>query len=116
MKWLQNTWVKRVNARHGLCGHVFGGRYAAVLVEQGDYLGTLLDYVHLNPVRTGLVKPGEGLDNYQWSSLVNYTLPPRGQTLFTRAINRNALGRLRGPDRYPEPAENSSGRNWIRPP
>jgi len=77
MKWLQNTWTKRLSARHGLWGHVFGGRYKAVLVEQGDYLGTLIDYVHLNPFRAGLVKPGEGLENYQWSSLVDYTLPPR---------------------------------------
>jgi len=77
MKWLQNTWTKRFNARHRLWGHVFGGRYKAVLVEQGEYLGTLIDYVHLNPLRAGLVKLGDGLKSYQWSSLVDYTLPPR---------------------------------------
>ena len=32
MKWPQNTWTKRFNARHRLGGHVFGGRYKAVVV------------------------------------------------------------------------------------
>ncbi len=41
MKWLQNTWTKRFNARHQLWGHLFGGRYKAVLVEEGEHLGRL---------------------------------------------------------------------------
>lgn len=77
MKWLQNTWTKRFNARHQLWGHVFGDRYKAVLVGEGGYLGTLIDYVHLNPFRAGLVKLTDGLESYRWSSLRDYTLPPR---------------------------------------
>lgn len=77
MKWLQNTWTKRFNARHQLWGHLFGGRYKAVLVEEGEYLGTLIDYVHLNPFRGGLVKLEDGLESYRWSSLPDYMVPPR---------------------------------------
>lgn len=33
MKWFQNTYTRRLNTRHGKWGHVFGGRYKAVLVE-----------------------------------------------------------------------------------
>ena len=55
MKWLQNTWTKRFNARHRLWGHVFGGRYKAVPVEENEHLACLIDYVHLNPVRAGLI-------------------------------------------------------------
>ena len=74
MRWVQNTYTRRFNSRHKLWGHVFGGRYKAVLVEsdlEQHYLGNLLDYIHLNPVRAGLVDPkrGLGLLNYRWSSL-----------------------------------------------
>ena len=76
MGWLQNTYTRRFNIRHGLWGHVFGGRYKAVVVEadetgRGDYFASLLDYVHLNPVRAGLSKPEEGMGLLacRWSSL-----------------------------------------------
>jgi REP element-mobilizing transposase RayT len=76
MRWVQNTYTRRFNHRHKLWGHVFGGRYKAVLVEsdfdsEQDYLGNLWDYIHLNPVRAGLVDPkeGVGLLSYRWSSL-----------------------------------------------
>jgi len=74
MRWLQNTYTRRFNHRHKLWGHVFGGRYKAVLVEsdvdsEQDYLGNLWDYIHLNPVRSGLVDPKRSLLSYRWSSL-----------------------------------------------
>ena len=85
MSWFQSTYTQRYNARHRLWGHLFGGRYKAIPVQgrdQGgsDYLTTLMDYVHLNPVRAGLVKTtsGLGLLDYPWSSLAQgYGLPPR---------------------------------------
>ena len=74
MAWLQNTYTRRHNVRHKLWGHLFGGRYKAVLVddEMGTYLATLIDYVHLNPVRARLVRVEEGLESYEWSSLGYY--------------------------------------------
>ena len=36
MGWLQNTFTRRINTRHRLWGHVFGGRYKAILVEPGN--------------------------------------------------------------------------------
>ena len=84
MKWLQNTYTRRFNLRHGLWGHLFGGRYKAVLVEtdprdRRDYFTTLLDYVHLNPIRAGLIRLNKdlGLLSYRWSSLAGgYGLAP----------------------------------------
>ena len=76
MKWLQNTWTKRFNARHGLWGHVFGQRYKAVVVEENEHLECLIDYVHLNPVRAGLIRGKMELGDYRWSSLGDYLLPP----------------------------------------
>jgi REP element-mobilizing transposase RayT len=73
MKWLQNTYTRRLNTKHRLWGRVFGDRYKAVLVEGGnaDYFTTLLDYIHLNPARAGTVKVAEGASvrDYPWSSV-----------------------------------------------
>ena len=82
MKWLQNTVTRRFNVRHRAWGRVFGDRYKAVLVEGGEqfYYETLMDYIHLNPVRARLVRLGKGksLLDYRWSSLaMGYGLPPR---------------------------------------
>lgn len=84
MKWLQNTWTKRFNARHGLTGHVFGGRYKSVLVEDNEHLAVLIDYVHLNPVRAGLVKGSMSIADYRWSSLPDYLLAPRERSGWVR--------------------------------
>ncbi len=65
--------------KHRLRGHVFAGRYKAVLVDGDDpaYFTTLLDYLHLNPVRAGLVhrERGEVLAAYRWSSWPGYLQP-----------------------------------------
>ena len=47
MTWLQNAWTRRFNARHQLWGHLFGGRYKAIPVQEGDYLARLIYYIHL---------------------------------------------------------------------
>lgn len=77
MTWFQNTWTRRFNVRHRLWGHLFGGRYKAILVEEGDYLTRLIHYVHLNPVRAGMVNRSDGLESYPWCSLSDYMKPPR---------------------------------------
>jgi putative transposase len=71
MKWLQGTYTSRFNRRHKLFGHLFQGRYKAVVIEgaAGDYFQVVSTYIHLNPVRAGLVLPGQQkLKRYPWSS------------------------------------------------
>ncbi len=88
MTWFQSTYTKRYNARHRASGHLFGGRYKAALVEaDGEgYFRTALDYIHLNPVRAGLVKAGKGgvpgLSGYRWASLSHYTAKPSRRPAF----------------------------------
>jgi REP element-mobilizing transposase RayT len=81
MQWLQNTYTRRFNVRHRLWGRLFGDRYKAVLVEGGGYhYETLLDYLHLNPVRAGLIDPrrGQSVLDYPWSSVAGgHALLPR---------------------------------------
>ncbi len=43
------------NKRHDRAGHVFQGRYKAILVDKDVYLKELIRYIHLNPVRAGMV-------------------------------------------------------------
>lgn len=79
MKWLLGVYTKRHNIRHRLCGHLFAGRYKALIVDgsANQYLRTVCDYVHLNPVRAGLLKPEVPLEKFRWSSYPLY-LKPRG--------------------------------------
>lgn len=80
MTWLQNTYTIRFNRRHRLSGHLFQGRYKAVLVDpdEGSYFLLLADYIHLNPARAGLLKREESILEYPWSSLAHY-VAPRGR-------------------------------------
>jgi len=59
MKWLLGTYTSRFNRRHKLVGHLFSGRYKALLVDGSTpgYLKRVCDYVHLNPARAKLVPP-----------------------------------------------------------
>jgi hypothetical protein len=81
MQWLQNAYTRRFNTRYREWGRLFGDRYKAVLVEGkvGYYYETLLDYIHLNPVRAGLIKPRkkQSVLDYPWSSVGGgHALPP----------------------------------------
>ena len=55
MQWLQATFANRFNRYRGENGHLFQGRYKALPVEEGESLGPLCHYIHLNPVRAGLL-------------------------------------------------------------
>ena len=65
MRQLNGVYTQRFNRRHGRVGHVFQGRYKAILVERDSYLKELARYVVLNPVRAKRVQhPGD----WPWSS------------------------------------------------
>jgi putative transposase len=65
MRQLNGVYTQSFNRIHQRVGHVFQGRYKAILVEKESHLLELCRYVVLNPVRAGMVtKPG----NWKWSS------------------------------------------------
>ncbi|MGD0652169.1 MAG: transposase [Verrucomicrobiia bacterium] len=70
MQWLNATYTQRYNARHRTRGHLFQGRYKALLVDgdSGGYLLTVSDYIHLNPVRAKRVRTAQELWADRWSS------------------------------------------------
>ena len=86
MRWLLSTYTLRLNHRNRLFGHVFSGRYKAIVVEGSGtgYLRTACDYVHLNPVRAKLLGPQERLLAYPWSSLAWYLAAPEHRPRWMR--------------------------------
>jgi len=69
MRWINSSYALRLNRRYRQSGHVLQGRYkAALVVEQAHWIN-LSFYIHLNPVRAGMVDdPGI----YEWSSFNDY--------------------------------------------
>jgi REP element-mobilizing transposase RayT len=65
MASLQSSYAHWFNRRHERVGHLFDGRYKAFLVQEERYFTTLIGYIHMNPVRAGLVRRSEF---YPWSS------------------------------------------------
>ena len=65
MRQLNGLYTQGVNRRHRRVGHLFQGRFKAILVERDAHLLELARYVVLNPVRAGLVKNAAA---WTWSS------------------------------------------------
>jgi len=66
MRQLNGIYAQTFNRRHGRVGHLFGGRFKAILVQQESYLLNLCAYVVRNPLRWR--PPLATLDDYRWSS------------------------------------------------
>ena len=64
MQNLSFRYTRWINWREKRTGHLFQGRYKAVLVDGDSYLLELVRYIHLNPVRAGMVKEPE---EYPWT-------------------------------------------------
>ena len=68
MHWLQSTFATRFNRFRAERGHLFQGRYQALVIEPGAAAGRVANYIHLNAARAGIV-PVEQLAEFRWSSL-----------------------------------------------
>ncbi len=71
-KIIQNVsfrFTRWVNKKENRSGHLFQGRFKAILIEEDQYLLELVRYIHLNPVRAGLTEYPE---KYPWSSHNTY--------------------------------------------
>ncbi|MCP4652773.1 MAG: transposase [Candidatus Omnitrophica bacterium] len=69
MQYLNTSYTVYYNHKRKKSGHLFGGRYKSILVEQDSYYNRLTRYIHLNPVRAKILKkPGD----YRWSSYRAY--------------------------------------------
>jgi len=68
---LNTAYTNYFNRKYNRVGHLFQGRYRCILVEKDAYLLELSRYLHLNPVRAGIVQRPE---DYRWSSYLSYVI------------------------------------------
>lgn len=66
---LQQSYTQYFNRKHRKVGHLFQGRYKAILCEKDEYLLSLVRYIHLNPIRAKIVQK---LDEYPYSGHRHY--------------------------------------------
>jgi len=67
MRKLLTWYAQYYNRRHKRTGHLFENRYKSILCDEDNYLLALVRYIHLNPIRAGVVKTIEELDRFPWS-------------------------------------------------
>lgn len=91
MRHLNGVYTQAYNRRHGKVGHLFQGRFKAILVDRDAYLLEVCRYVELNPVRAGLV-PMAG--DWPWSSYrAHVDEVPTPDWLDTAGLHGYLLGR-----------------------
>jgi putative transposase len=69
MRHINGAYTTYFNVKRDRAGHLFQGRYKAILVEKDEYAKELSRYIHLNPVRAKMV---EAPEEYVWSSYQSY--------------------------------------------
>jgi len=67
MRRLLTSYAVYFNRRNRRTGHLFQNRYKSIVCEEETYLLELVRYIHINPLRAGLVKSLEELEQYPWS-------------------------------------------------
>lgn len=78
---IQSHYTGYFNWKNNRVGHLFQGRYKAIIVEKNAYLIWLSRYVHLNPVRSGFTEHPE---QWRWSSYSYYIKPSSENALINR--------------------------------
>ena len=117
------TYTSRFNRRHKLFGHLFSGRYKALVVDGSGngYLKTVCDYVHLNPVRAKLLRSEEPLRAFRWSSFAEYLKAPARRPPWLRVdrllgemgiAQDTSAGRRQFELRMEERRTQETGRDW----
>ncbi len=66
MRRLLTGYAVTFNRRHRRAGHLFQNRFKSIVVEEEPYLLQLVRYIHLNPLRAGLVGSIRSLEQYRW--------------------------------------------------
>ena len=67
MRRLLTGYAVSFNLRYGRSGHLFQNRYRSIVCDEDSYFLELIRYIHLNPVRAGMVRNLDELQSYPWS-------------------------------------------------
>jgi REP element-mobilizing transposase RayT len=103
MRHVNGIYTQAYNRRHSKVGHLFQGRFKAVLVDRDAYLLEVCRYVDLNPVRSGMVRRPQ---DWTWSSYRAHTGRIEGPAWLDSTVLHRQLAsrapRRDGPGRYAE--------------
>jgi len=99
MQGVQQSYTQYFNRKYEKVGHLFQGRYKAIVCEKDEYLPALVRYIHLNPVRARTVQRPE---EYGYSSHAVYLTATA-----TEVVNPTRVLRLLGGGRV------TSGSCWM---
>jgi putative transposase len=101
MRRLLTGYAVVFNLRHGRAGHLFQNRYKSIVCDSDAYLLELVRYIHLNPVRAGIVTGLEELAGYPWCGH-GELLGTRSRTLISEddVLSHFAQGRKTARKRY----------------
>ena len=89
MRHINGAYTNYFNTKRRRAGHLFQGRYKAILVDRDAYALELSRYIHLNPIRAGMSQRPE---EYVWSSYRNYA----GQQVAPGWLRREGILRITG--------------------
>jgi REP element-mobilizing transposase RayT len=93
MQNMNTSYTVFVNRKYNRSGHLFQGRYKAFIVDKDRYLLELGRYIHLNPVRAGVVKRPE---DFRWSSYRDYLYAYEGGEITDTDETLGFLSKRRG--------------------
>ena len=98
MRRLLTGYAVRFNRRHHRYGHLFQNRYKSILCEEDPYLKHLVAYIHLNPVRAGMVEDVAALKVYPFtghSALMGKRIRPWQDTAYVLALFGRSVSEAR---------------------
>lgn len=113
MHFINGSYTTYINRKRGRIGHLFQGRYKAILIERDQYLLRLSRYIHMNPVRAGLVKRPEEYLHSSYGALIGRS---EENFVYGDLIWRMISGeRGNGKKRYRKFVEDAIGRRQDSP-
>jgi hypothetical protein len=83
MHYINGSYTNYINRKRNRSGHLFQGRYKAILIDQDSYLLEVSRYIHLNPVKANIIEKPE---NYSYSSYRSYILNKRNDGVYRDQI------------------------------
>jgi putative transposase len=107
MQWLGLSYARRLNNRLGRCGHLFQGRFKAMVVESDAYMVELSCYIHRNPLRAKVVKR---LIEYRWRSYPVYAYGKKGPEWLKTDLVLSYFGGRGGHKAYREKVQDYAGK------
>lgn len=90
MHHINGAYTTYFNTKRERAGHLFQGRYKAILIDVDEYAKELSRYIHLNPVRAGIA---ENPEEYEWSSCQYYTVKRKAPEWLERDLILSYFGK-----------------------